>query len=197
MTEEGRLSGGALPGPGLASGGRVEAARAADAVARVGRELWPDLPRVTEVLASPTVRAQETAAALGRRLGVHVGTEADLREIDLGGWEGRTAEEIDADAPGTLRAWHADGTVAAPGGESPAEVRARLATLLARLAADRPGRAVALVAHTVVVRAVVADALGAAPGAMSRVRVPPGGVTIVRRWPDGVSELVASGVVPG
>jgi len=196
-TEAGLWTGGTQPGPGLSSGGRIDAAQAADLVARVGRDRWPDLPRVSEVLASPTVRTQETAAAVGRRLGLHVATEPDLREADLGAWDGLTGEQIDALAPGAVRTWHATGTLAAPGGESPADVAARVDALLARLTTGREGRSVALVGHTIVVRSVVASVLGLPPASISRVRVPPGGLVVVRRWADGVAELVASGVVPG
>lgn len=195
-TDEGRWTGGVLPGPGLSTPGRIEAARAADLVARIGRDRWSELPPVSEILASPTIRTQETGAALGRRLGQHVGIEPDLREADLGRWEGLTGEEIEALSPGAVRTWHAEGTLAAPEGESPADVAARVATLLCRLVAGREGRATALVGHTIVVRSVVASVLAVPPSAISRVRVPPGGVVIVRRWADGVGELVASGVVP-
>lgn len=196
-TDRGVWAGGTQPGPGLSSGGRIEAAKAADLVARIGRDRWPDLPRVSEILASPTVRTQETAAALGRRLGLHVATEPHLREADLGAWDGLTGAEIEALAPGAVRTWHATGTLAAPEGESPADVAARVDALLARLVPGREGRAVALVGHTIVVRSVVASALAIPPSSISRVRIPPGGVVIVRRWADGVGELVASGVVPG
>ncbi|WP_240916016.1 histidine phosphatase family protein [Sanguibacter sp. HDW7] len=195
-TEAGLWTGGTQPGPGLSSGGRIDAARAADLVARVGGDRWGDLPRVSEILASPTVRTQETAAALGRRLGLHVQIEPDLREADLGAWDGLTGEQIEALAPGSVREWHATGTLAAPEGESPADVAARVDALLARLVPGREGRAVALVAHTIVVRSVVASALALPASSISRVRIPPGGVVVVRRWADGVGELVASGVVP-
>ncbi|WP_242493678.1 histidine phosphatase family protein [Sanguibacter massiliensis] len=196
-TEAGLWTGGTQPGPGLSSGGRIDAARAADLVARIGRDRWADLPRVSEILASPTVRTQETAAAIGRRLGLHVGTEPDLREVNLGAWDGLTGEQIDALVPGAVRTWHAEGTLVAPGGESPAEVAERVDALLARLVAGREGRATVLVGHTIVVRSVVASVLGLPASSISRVRIPPGGVVIVRRWADGVGELVASGVVPG
>lgn len=196
-TEAGLWTGGTQPGPGLASAGRIEAARAADLVARVGRDRWEDLPRVSEILTSPTVRTQETAAALGRRLGLHVRVEPELREADLGAWDGLTGEQIDALVPGAVQEWHATGTLAAPGGESPAEVAARVDALLARLVPGREGRTTALVAHTIVVRSVVASVLGVPASSISRVRIPPGGVAVARRWPDGVGELVASGVVPG
>jgi broad specificity phosphatase PhoE len=47
------------------------------------------------VYASDLTRARETAEILGRRLGVEVVLDRDLREIDVGSREGRTWTEID------------------------------------------------------------------------------------------------------
>ncbi|KZM78326.1 bifunctional RNase H/acid phosphatase [Cellulosimicrobium sp. I38E] len=200
LTVAGAFSGSSVPGPSLTARGRTQAAQAADLVFRVGRQAWPDLPRPTTIVASPMVRAQETARAVGRRLGVHVTTDDRFAEVDFGEWEGLTAAEVDAAWPGRLHTWHTTGTTAAPGGESYADVGARVWHGLQDLVdtllpgAGPAGRTAVVVGHAVQVRAAIGTAIGAPPSQWSRVRVPPASVSILRLWPDGTSELTAQGV---
>jgi len=200
LTVAGAFSGSSVPGPSLTARGRTQAAQAADLVFRVGRQAWPDLPRPTTIVASPMVRAQETARAVGRRLGVHVTTDDRFAEVDFGEWEGLTAAEVDAAWPGRLHAWHTTGTTAAPGGESYADVGARVWHGLQDLVdtllpgAGPAGRTAVVVGHAVQVRAAIGTAIGAPPSQWSRVRVPPASVSILRLWADGTSELTAQGV---
>ncbi|MDF9877716.1 bifunctional RNase H/acid phosphatase [Cellulosimicrobium cellulans] len=200
LTVAGAFSGSSVPGPSLTARGRTQAAQAADLVFRVGRQAWPDLPRPTTIVASPMVRAQETARAVGRRLGVHVTTDDRFAEVDFGEWEGRTAAEVDAAWPGLLHAWHTTGTTAAPGGESYTDVGARVWHGLQHLVetllpgAGPGGRTAVVVGHAVQVRAAIGTAIGAPPSQWSRVRVPPASLSILRLWADGTSELTAQGV---
>ncbi|MFJ4230476.1 bifunctional RNase H/acid phosphatase [Cellulosimicrobium cellulans] len=200
LTVAGAFSGSSVPGPSLTARGRTQAAQAADLVFRVGRQAWPDLPRPTTIVASPMVRAQETARAVGRRLGVHVTTDDRFAEVDFGEWEGLTTAEVDAAWPGRLHAWHTTGTTAAPGGESYADVGARVWHGLQDLVdtllpgAGPAGRTAVVVGHAVQVRAAIGTAIGAPPSQWSRVRVPPASVSILRLWADGTSELTAQGV---
>ena len=200
LTVAGAFSGSSVPGPSLTPRGRTQAAQAADLVFRIGRQAWPDVPRPTAIISSPMVRAQETARAISRRLGVAVTTDERFAEVHFGEWEGLTAAEIDAAWPGRRHAWYTTGTTAAPGGESAADVGARvwqgLQDLVATLlpSAGPAGRTVVVVGHAVQVRAAIGTAVGAPPAQWSRVRVPPASVSILRLWADGTSELTAQGV---
>jgi broad specificity phosphatase PhoE/ribonuclease HI len=202
LTVAGAFSGSSVPGPSLTARGRTQAAHAADLVFRIGRRAWPDLPRPTAVVASPMVRAQETARAIGRRLGLPVTTDDRFAEVHFGEWEGLTAAEVDAAWPGRLHAWHTTGTTAAPGGESYADVGARVwhglqdlvETSLSSVREGTAGRTVVVVGHAVQVRAAIGTAIGAPPAQWSRIRVPPASVSILRLWADGTSELTAQGV---
>lgn len=121
---------------------------------------WP-------VLASPLIRARETAEIL---LGRPVDTDPRLKEIGYGEWEGETLADL-RDRLGTAmleneaRGWHFQ----APDGESPARVFARVKTVLADIAAS--GRPHVLVCHRTVIRTVQAtaagwDMLGKPPGTL-------------------------------
>jgi probable phosphoglycerate mutase len=193
LTVAGAYSGGGVPGPALTPRGRTQAAMAADAVFRIGRDLWPDLPRVTELVASPTVRTQETAATLGRRVGQHVRTDPRFAECLFGEWEGLTAFEIEGRSPGELPLWHTSGTYSPPGGESYAELGARVWAGLQDLHDGRAGRTVAVVGHAAMIRTALGQAVGAPPSHWSRLRIPPCSLSVLRLWPDGAAEVTTAG----
>lgn len=189
-------AGGDGPGAGLNARGRTEAARAADLVHRIGRDLWPDLPAPTGVVSSPTLRTQQTAAAVGRRLGRRVEIDDAFAECRFGEWEGLTARQIGQRWPGQPLDWLRDPAALAPGGESMAQVAARFRAGLSRLAAERAGRTVVVSTHTVAIRSGIASVTGMDPSGWSRLRVPPASVTVLRVWPDAY-ELTALGCPTG
>ena len=73
-----------------------------------------------------------------------------------------------------------------------ADVDARVREVLDDLTRTHLGETVVVATHTVVVRAAVVMTLGAGPVGSMQVRVPPGSISIIRRWPDD-AELVVSG----
>ncbi len=161
------LSGSSTPGPPLNAQGRVQAAKAADAVFRIGRDTWERVPPVSKLVASPMVRTRETAAALGRRLGLRVEIDDRLRELDFGEWEGLTGAAIGEMAGDDIHRWRF-GEIPAPGGESMSEVGARMTELVEQLAAahaaecmdgDDRARTIALVSHAVAIKSCVGQAL--------------------------------------
>lgn len=183
-------AGGDGPGASLNARGRTEAAQVADLVHRIGRDLWPDLPTATAVLSSSMLRAQQTAAAVGRRLGRRVEVDDAFAECRFGEWEGLTASEIGLRWPGEPYRWLVDPTIAAAGGESMTEVARRFRSGVSRLVRDHAGHTVVVSTHTVTIRAGVGSTIGMAPAGWSRLRVPPASLTVVRVWPDGY-ELTA------
>jgi probable phosphoglycerate mutase len=109
-------------------------------------------------LSSPLRRAIETAALLTDQ---QVEVEPRLVEMDWGAFEGRTLADLRAAAPATMAVNEARGLDFRPeGGESPREVRARLAGLLADLAADPERSDVVGVTHKGVLRAALSLATG-------------------------------------
>jgi probable phosphoglycerate mutase len=209
LTEAGVGSGSDVQGPALSARGRLQAAQAADAVFRIGRAartgagssggmrgggLWPDLPRPTALVASPAVRAQETAAAIGRRLGLHVSTDDRFAEFRFGQWEGRTVPEIEQEWPGDLTRWRSTGTFEPPGGESYAQLGVRVWDGLAELLAGGVDRTVVVVGHAGQIRTAVGQAFGAPAGSWSRLRIPPASLSVLRLWADGTAEVTAVGV---
>ncbi|TDQ86431.1 putative phosphoglycerate mutase [Dongia mobilis] len=109
------------------------------------------------LLTSPLGRARETAAILFPEREAEI--EPGLREMSFGAWEGRRLADLRVD-PGAEAAEREQLGLdfRAPGGESPREVQARLAPVLARLAAE--GLDTVAVSHKAVSRALYALATG-------------------------------------
>jgi broad specificity phosphatase PhoE len=130
-------------------------------------------------VASPLLRAQQTAGAVAGRLGLSVSTDADLREIYFGAWEGLTAEEIERQFPGALAEWAAptDKTVF-PEGESLRDFDRRIARAQGRILAE-PAQTVMVFAHGGVVRALLCGLLGLGREGFWLFEVRPASVALV------------------
>lgn len=188
MTVSRQMSGGGVPGPSLNSAGRVQVARAADAAHAVGRRQWGQLPHLTRIIASPMVRTQETAAAVGRRLGVHVESEPRLREVEFGEWEGLTIPQILAHSGDAIHEWRHART-RAPGGESIAQVGERAFAVVEQCAREHAAacmdgsdipRGLVLVSHAVVIKSILGLALGAAPERWGAIWPSPASMSLVQ-----------------
>lgn len=106
-------------------------------------------------VASPLRRTQETARALG---GVPRIAPA-LIEMSWGAWEGRILAEVRAELGDAFAANEARGLdFQAPEGESPRQVRARVAPWLADVA--RAGTPLVAVTHAGVLRAILSHVTG-------------------------------------
>ena len=156
--------------PGLSPVGEAQARCAGDRLGRL---------RPAAVVASPLRRALETAAIAlpGWR------PEVDPRwaELDFGVLGGLTWAEAEARHPAVTAAWRRDRVPSPPGGEAPAALRDRVAAAIDDLVAAHPGEDVIVVSHGGPVRIAVAMARGLHLDQAWRVRVPLGGIRVVRR----------------
>jgi len=163
------------------------------AVARTLRPLLDGVERVT-VECSPLGRTSVTARILCRelRLPEHALVRAPLlAELDHGGWEGLTGDEIDARFPGMREARARDKwRFPLPGGESYADGFARASRWLA---ARKPGETVVAVTHEMLSRALRGAYAGHAPEQMLALAHPHDRVFRLR---DGACEEVASPPAP-
>ena len=142
--------------------GHVQAAEAA-------RELAARQPGV--LIASDLRRAVQTAEHCARATGLPVRTTPALREQGYGVLEGRPSREL-----WDVVDW-SDPHWAAPGGESLAELHARVGAYLKVLCAEPQAEVVALVTHGDTIRAAQAVAAGLGPDAMPAVTPHNGTVT--------------------
>ncbi len=89
----------------------------------------------TRIVASNLRRAHQTAEILAEALHLPVDVDPDLREIDVGDWQGLTRAEINERAPGALADWSEGRSESTPGGESRTHLTDRAQAALLRAAA--------------------------------------------------------------
>jgi alpha-ribazole phosphatase/probable phosphoglycerate mutase len=139
--------------------------RQADALAaRLGGE------PIEAVYTSDLRRARQSAAPLAAARGVAAVPVPALREVAMGRWDGLTAAEIRARDPELWERWVGDPVgISFPGGESVADLRARVLPAWRALIERHAGGYVAVVAHGGVNRVILAEALGLPPGNLLRL----------------------------
>ena len=165
-----RCLSGRRAGVALSEQGRAQAAALGRRLAGAG---------ITRVECSPLERTRDTAAAIAAAAGLPAPTVvAALIEIDMGAWSGRALDSFGDDP--AWRAWNAArGTARIPGGESMAEAQARIVAHLRTVAATGEGQVVAVVSHSDMIRAVVAEVLGLPLDNLLRFDIEPASVTTV------------------
>lgn len=161
---------GRAPGLHLADEGRAQAEAAAE---RIG-----GLKGVAAVYASPLERTRETAAPIGKALGLRVKVDKGLLEADFGEWTGAELAKLRK-----LREWKAVQSHPSgfrfPGGESFAEMQGRIVGATRRLVAAHPGQTIVLVSHADPIKAALNEALGAHLDQFQRIVVSPCSISAV------------------
>ena len=128
-----------------------------------------DPPAPWRLVASPLRRARATAEAIGERLGLEVGFDERLVEIDVGEWSGRLREEVHGENPHLVGddAWGFQ----APGGETYEAMMARLMSWLDEQAVE-PERRLIVVSHGVAGRLLRGAYAGLAREETLRLDIP-------------------------
>lgn len=147
------------------------------------RQMWQAVENAdpwNRIVTSPLVRCRDFAEALGRRHGVPVQVEPDLREVGFGAWEGRTPHQVREEDPEGHAAFYRDPVRCRPAGAEDLEAFGRrVAAVYDTLAttAEREGERVLMVVHAGVIRAMVGHVLQAPPAAWYRVQVDHAAIT--------------------
>ncbi len=161
--------------------------------ARTLAEALADLP-FSAVYSSDLSRAVQTVspAAAAHRLPVLL--ERDLREIYAGRWEGMAYEEIMTAFPEDRAVWKNDIGHARPtGGESVAELQARVLAALDRIAAAHPRETVLVGTHATPIRATVCALRGEGLDAMAAIPWVPNCSLTCIEYREGKPELIYTG----
>ena len=152
-----------------------------DAGREQARALAAELTGVTldGIYTSDLARARETAEIVAARTGAPVRALAELREIDVGEWEGLTWPEIEERFPeGRLR-WDEHGHGWA-GGETYEELERRVVRALRAIAGEHPSARLLVVGHGGTVRAVRAFVEGRTVAESRRASRPIGNCEVFR-----------------
>jgi probable phosphomutase (TIGR03848 family) len=164
--DAGRLAG-RVPGVHLNDRGRAEAQAVAERLASA--------PLVA-VYSSPLERAMETAGPIAELLGLPVLPVEGLVETDCGEWTGALIEDL-----GHTEQWGrmqvAPSCARHPGGESMAEVQARMVAVIEELRVSHAGRSVAVISHCDPIRLLVAFHSGLHVDMYRRLVVDPASIT--------------------
>jgi 2,3-bisphosphoglycerate-dependent phosphoglycerate mutase len=109
-------------------------------------------------------RTVETAAPLVRRTGLTPVVEPDLREVNLGEWEGGLFRQKVADAdPMAMRMMQEERWDVVPGAESPEEFGGRIQRAIERIKTAHPDGRVVAFSHGAAIGEVLAQAAGSRP----------------------------------
>ena len=178
---------GRKPGLHLSDEGERQAKAVADRIAG----LQTDKRKVAAVYASPLERTRETAAPIAEALGLDVQVDEGLLEMDFGEWTG-----IDLAAARKKAEWKTIQRYPSgfrfPGGESFAELQARIVGTLDRLRTSHPGALVVAVSHADPIRVAVAHAMGTHLDLFQRVVVSPCSMTALALGDEGPAVLTVN-----
>lgn len=121
-------------------------------------ELVQEYP-IDHFYVSPIGRARKTAAAITKTIGIDPLIEDDLKEFDLGDWEGRSLKEL-GEVENLWNIWRADPHFAPPNAESFHSFGQRSVDVTQRLADRHAGETTLIVTHGGVVAFALAKLLG-------------------------------------
>lgn len=123
-----------------------------------------------KVVASPLTRTRQTAKAMTNDVAI----DPRWIELDYGDWDGTPTSEIPAE---TWAAWMADPHFAPPGGESIAQLGARVRDACDELVCEAANQDVVVVSHVSPIKAAVAWALGVNDEVAWRLYLAPASIT--------------------
>jgi broad specificity phosphatase PhoE len=147
---------------------------------------------ITTIWCSDLKRAVETATPFSNQVGLPIQTDARLRELRFGDWEGLTGPEIAVRDPAGWQRWDRGEAADFPGGETLNELAARLRSFLDVVvtrgtggppAPREPDAATLIVAHRGALRVMVCVALGLEPTLFRRFYLAQTSVTELRIYP--------------
>lgn len=148
-------------------------------------EARKNLPRAfAGIFTSPVTRARRTAAILFRDQPVAVEREEALNEIDFGAWTGRAFADLASDP--RWQAWNrVRSSGKAPGGETMEAAQARAAGFVRHAAARFPGKRLAMISHSDIIRAILCDFLRLSLDSILNFEVAPLSLSRISAGPHG------------
>lgn len=141
------------------------------------------------VIASPLLRTRQTAQIVAAAIGAEIEIDEDFAECAFGSWDGLTFTEVRQRWPEHLDEWLASTEIAPPGGESFAEVQARVDRGRRRLIERHGGQRVIVVSHVTPIKIMVSLAVDAPLSSLFRMELSPCSITTLAWFADGNSSM--------
>ena len=162
----------------LNENGREQARRAGARLARY---------KIAALYTSDIARAAETAELVGAAIGLTPQPMPELREIDVGRWEGLTPEELYRRFPEHMEAFNRDpARTVRLGGESYAQLQQRALVALQKIQAAHPGGEIVVAAsHGGTIRALLCHIIGLDLAHFGRLWLDNGSLTELRYGAHG------------
>lgn len=136
---------------------------------------------ITSVYSSPLQRTCTTAMILAKPHGLEVETSDDLIEIRLGDWQGLHMDEIKQGWPELWQQSRTDPSeLTMPNGESFQQVTERAVRIFEKVVAANHGKQVIIVSHEIVVKVLVAYALGVSNSIYRRFEINNASLSVIR-----------------
>ncbi|CCD92856.1 putative Alpha-ribazole phosphatase (anaerobic pathway of cobalamin biosynthesis, cobC) [Bradyrhizobium sp. ORS 375] len=143
---------------------------------------WEQFRRQTQsrawrtVVSSPLARARAAAECYALQVGIAPEIDEDWSELHFGQWDGRKRSDIVSEPKeaALLEAFYADPAVAAPEGESWANLQVRVSRAMDRILATPEPAPVLVVTHGGAIRAALAHLLGWPLHRLWSLRIHPG-----------------------
>jgi len=132
---------------------------------------------------SPLTRARETAAPVLEGHDLKPLVDERLREVHLGDWEGKRFQDEKMNHPEFVRAWRSDPSIPFPRGESFLDLCHRTASLAAEILAS-PSACMAIVGHSAINRALMANLLMIPPQSARAFTMANGALSLIRMAGD-------------
>jgi len=128
------------------------------------------------------------ADIIGARLGLTPVRERNLRELDIGLWEGKSWAELMEEYPQEWRARLADmANYRAPRGESLSDLSDRVMPVIKGIASRHTGEEVLVVAHGGTNRVILLNAIGAPLSSLFKIEQDYCCINIIDYYTDGLS----------
>ena len=116
---------------------------------------------ITQVYASPALRAKQTARYTAGLLGIRVRQSSLLKDLDYGRFAGAFIEDVQKAAPGLFEQWRdAPETVTFENGENLANLRLRMNKFIRKIKQSHQGETVLAATHDSPIRIAASIALG-------------------------------------
>lgn len=141
------------------------------------------------IVCSPLLRTRQTAAYVSEAIDVPVEIDEGFAECGFGEWDGFTFSEVRERWPLQLDAWLASTEIAPPGGESFADVNARVARARQGVLERHAGKRVIIVAHVTPIKVMVSQALETDLTLLFRMELSPCSLTTLAWFPDGNASM--------
>ena len=145
------------------------------------QQMWDavgeDLPW-DQIITSPLERCQAFAEALMDTYDIPCETEDNFKEVGFGNWEGRTPDEIKEENNKEYQDFYLDPVNKRPSGaEDLNQFISRVKIAYEKIIEKHQGKHILIVAHAGVNRAIIANALHAAPIGLYRIKVNNAGIS--------------------